>query len=80
MSSEKTTRDILLDRLCTQIYRIQIIFLIALFFFLFSLIATFRLEPGTPVYVVNVINLVGLFVFVVVFGTLTWLCNSREVT
>jgi len=80
MSRQKSTGEVLLDRLCTQIYRIQIIFLIALFFFLFSLVALVVLEPGTAVYVVNTINLIGLFVFVVVSGTITYLCNSRELT
>lgn len=80
MSTEKTTREVLLDRVCTQIYRIQVIFLIATFFFLFSVIAMFVLEPGSPVYVVNALNVVGLAGFVVVFGTLTYLCNNRDPT
>lgn len=78
--TQKTTGDVLLDRLCTQIYRIQLIFLVASFFFLFSALSLFVLKPGTPAYIVSTLNLVGLFVFVVVFGTLTWLCNNRTVT
>lgn len=80
MSTQKSTREVLLDRLCTQIFRIQIIFLTAALFLAFSVAAVFVLEPGSSAYVVNALNLVGLTVFVAVFGTLTYLCNNRDPT
>ena len=65
----------LLEPLCTQIYRIQIIFIIALTFFLFSLVGLFVIDPGSATYVINVINVITLSLFVAIFGGLTYLCN-----
>ena len=65
----------LLEPLCTQIYRIQIIFIIALTFFLFSLVGLFVIDPESATYVINVINVITLSLFVAIFGGLTYLCN-----
>ena len=70
--------DSFLDSLCTQIYRIQLVFLVALVFLLLSIVSLFFLEPGTPSYIVNTANIAGLSVVVVVFGYVSYRCNNRE--
>lgn len=68
----------ILDSVCTMLYHIQLVFLIAATLLVLSIASLFVIEPGTASFVITVVNVATLLVVTMIFGGITWLCNNRQ--
>lgn len=63
---------------CRRAYLIRVILVIALLFFLFHVPYPFVVEPGTALYVVATMNLVGLGLIAAVCAATLWKCKQAD--
>lgn len=66
------------EELCRRQYWIKVIFALSVLFFVLHVPYPFVVEPGTALYVVATMNLVGTGVFTVVSGLTIRKCGSVQ--
>lgn len=71
-------RDRFLTEVCNRRIFIYLIFVIATLFLLIQLPYVFVIDRGTGLYVVSVMNVVGLSIFFGSSGLLLWYCRHRS--
>lgn len=73
-----TLRDEILNQLCYHKQHLLMAAGLVGAFLLLTIVGFTVISPGTPTYVLNTMNLVGLSVFFVFFGVLVVYCYRSE--
>ncbi|MFP8956601.1 hypothetical protein ACLI4Y_07720 [Natrialbaceae archaeon A-CW3] len=69
--------DTFLEGLCLYRELVFVVFVISLVMVVLSLISFVVVEPGSPTYVIVVLNLVGLGALLLASGVVLYLCRER---
>lgn len=78
MERNRGRADSFLEGLCLYRGFVFALFVISLVLMVLSLGSFVVVEPGTATYVVVVLNMLGLGVFMLVTGTILFLCRDKE--
>lgn len=76
--AEQGFTDVFFRHVCERRRSMNIVLALIAVTFCLMLVSLFVTEPGTPTYIVTVMNLVGLVFFGLLFIGLLLVCRSRD--
>lgn len=77
-ATEKSGRELAAEALCDQSRKILGVFTIAVVFLFIQIPYLFVVEPGSSLFVVATLNIVGSTAFAITSAGALWFCKNRQ--